>query len=556
MASPWTHENSLLTAEFSESEIKEVIFPMKHNKAPSPNGFPAEFYQQFRETIKGDLLQMFRDLSRGDLPLFSLNFGVITPIPKVHEANLIQQYRPICLLNVSYKIFTKVTTKVKENRLVFEKAYDKVRWPFLLQTLRMKGFSSKWISWIKTFISSDSVAVNVNDDVGHYFQTKKGLQQADPLSPLLFNIMVDMLKVFISRAKLDEQLEGVIPHLVDGGLSTLQYADDTILFMDHDLVKPHNMKLLLSVFEQASGLKINSTRVNFEERFEKRLSSWKVKHLSIGGRLTLINSVLSSLLMYMISFFSIPKGVLMKLDYNRSRFFWQRMKTRRNTGLLNGLFCVNQKTKEALLYKLLTSDGTWQQILGNKYIGSKPLAQVEWKIGDSHFWSCLMKVKPDFLCFRTFLVKDGSQVRFWEDIWLDGALLKDQYPSLYNIARPKSITIAEAMSSFPPSISWRRQLYGTNLDNWTSLLSRFEGLELSYERCFLLEPHPKWEVFITNALRRLNAYGLVLGSLNLWKRLSYPFGDTLAFELGCPPAGGGLAFGCSRVVALGAGGHD
>ena len=83
---------------------------MHPNKAPGPDGFPVEFYQQFWETIKDDLVQMFKDLSKGDLPLFSLNFGVITLIPKVQEANIIQQYRPICLLNVSYKIFTKVTT--------------------------------------------------------------------------------------------------------------------------------------------------------------------------------------------------------------------------------------------------------------------------------------------------------------------------------------------------------------------------------------------------------------------------------------------------------------
>jgi hypothetical protein len=41
----------------------------------------------------------------------------------------------------------------------------------------------------------------------------------------------------IERAKIDGQFEGVIPHLVDGGLSILQYADDTILFMEHDLEK-------------------------------------------------------------------------------------------------------------------------------------------------------------------------------------------------------------------------------------------------------------------------------------------------------------------------------
>jgi hypothetical protein len=137
-----------------------------------------------------------------------------------------------------------------------------------------------------------------------------------------------------------------------------------ILFMDHDLDKACNMKLLLCAFEKLSGLKINFHKSELfcfgeaqelidqytklfgcnpgalpmkflgipihyrtlsnaswkraEERFEKRLSSRKGKHLSIGGRLMLINSVLSSLPMYMMSFFAIPRGVLKKLDYFRS----------------------------------------------------------------------------------------------------------------------------------------------------------------------------------------------------------------------------------------------
>src|SRR6266498_1202020 len=233
----------------------------------------------------------------------------------------------------------------------------------------MKGFSPEWISWIKSFISGASIVVNVNNNIGHYFQTKKGLRQGDPLSPLLFNIVADMLAIFIKRAKLDGQICGIVPHLIDGGLSLLQYADDMIIFMEHDLDKAQNMKLLLCAFEQLSGLKINFHKselycfgdarealdqymeifnckagefpfnylgipIHFkrlrnadwrkvEERFEKCLSSWKGKHLSIGGRLTLINLVLSSLPMYMMSFFDIPKGVLKKLNYFRSRFFWQ-----------------------------------------------------------------------------------------------------------------------------------------------------------------------------------------------------------------------------------------
>ena len=124
----------------------------------------------------------------------------------------------------------------------------------------------------------------------------------------------------------------------------------------------------------------------------------------------------------------------------------------------------------------------WQQLLRNKYDGSKPLAHVQWKLGDSHFWSGLMKVKPAFLRFGSFLIKDGSQVRFWEDAWLDGSSLKDQYLALYNIARKKFISISEALSVSPPNFSWRRQLFGANLIDWLSLLSRIQGVELSHEQ--------------------------------------------------------------------------
>jgi hypothetical protein len=81
------------------------------------------------------------------------------------------------------------------------------------------------------------MAIKVNDDVGCYFQTRKGLRRGDPLSPMLFNIVADMLAIMIERAKAEGQIEGLIPHLVDGGLSILQYADDTILFMEHDIEK-------------------------------------------------------------------------------------------------------------------------------------------------------------------------------------------------------------------------------------------------------------------------------------------------------------------------------
>jgi hypothetical protein len=229
-----------------------------------------------------------------------VNFGEINLLPKVNEAKRLQQFHPISLLNVSFKIFTKVATlrlnsvanhvvrpslttfmqgrnildgmvildemghelhRKKLNGIIlkidFEKAYDKVKWSFLQQSMRMKGFASGWCKLIESFMQGGSVGVKVNDDIGRYFQTKKGVRQGDPLSPMLFNIIADMLAILIERAKEDGQVGGLIPHLVEGGLSILQYADDTILFLEHDLQKAVNMKLILCLFEELSGLKIN-----------------------------------------------------------------------------------------------------------------------------------------------------------------------------------------------------------------------------------------------------------------------------------------------------------
>ena len=85
----------------------------------------------------------------------------------------------------------------------------------------MKGFEPKWCEWVARFVQGGNVGTRVNDDMGHYFQTRKGLKQGDSLPPILFNIVADMLAVLIGRAKEDGQVGGLIPHLVDRGVSIL-----------------------------------------------------------------------------------------------------------------------------------------------------------------------------------------------------------------------------------------------------------------------------------------------------------------------------------------------
>lgn len=133
-----------------------------------------------------------------------------------------------------------------------------------------------------------------------------------------------------------------------------------------------------------------------EERFEKKLTSWKGKLLSYGGRLVLINSVLTSMPMFLLSFFEISVGVRKRLDFYRSRFFWQSDEIKRKYKLSRwdivcrpkeqgGLGIENLEVKNKCLlskwlYKLsVETQGMWIQILRNKYLYAKTLAEVTMK---------------------------------------------------------------------------------------------------------------------------------------------------------------------------------
>lgn len=104
----------LLVKHFCSEEIKEVVMHMKENSALGPNGYGVVFFKNCRKVLKGDFSNMFSKFYDGLLDIKRLNYGVITLVPKLKEANNIKQYRPICLLNVDFKCFTKVLT----NRLV------------------------------------------------------------------------------------------------------------------------------------------------------------------------------------------------------------------------------------------------------------------------------------------------------------------------------------------------------------------------------------------------------------------------------------------------------
>jgi mannosylglycoprotein endo-beta-mannosidase len=232
---------------------------------------------------------------------------------------------------------------------------------------------------------------------------------------------------------------------------------------------------------------MNKDWKHVEERFHKRLNCWRSNLLSVGGRLVLINSILSSLPMFLLSFFEIPRGVLKKLDYFRSRFFlqndehkkkyrltkWEIVCTSKDQGGLGvlNLGVHNRCLLSKWLFRLLNEDGIWQQLLRNKYLRDKTLTQVQYLPGDSQFWAGLMKVKEEFLSLGKFDLGDGSQVRFWEDVWIRPRPLKSLFPALYNIVRKKSASVRTVFSMTPLNVAFRRSLVDGNLQAWYEVVA-------------------------------------------------------------------------------------
>lgn len=132
--------------------------------------------------------------------------------------------------------------------------------------------------------------------------------------------------------------------------------------------------------------------------------------------------------MFMLSFFEVPRGVLHKLDYYRSRFFWQYDEHKKKYRLakwsilctpkyFGGLGILNLDFQNICLlskwlFRLINKDGVWQNLLRRKYLYNKSLTQVQHRPRDSHFWNGLMKVKHAFLSCGTFTVHSGNKNDF------------------------------------------------------------------------------------------------------------------------------------------------
>jgi hypothetical protein len=105
-------------------------------------------------------------------------------------------------------------------KIDFEKAYDRVNWESLVEVLRAKDFDVGAVHRMLQLVTGGHTAISINGEVGPSFRNKRGLRQGDPLSPLLFNFMVEALSVMLTKACDAGHIAGVAPHLIPEGFPT------------------------------------------------------------------------------------------------------------------------------------------------------------------------------------------------------------------------------------------------------------------------------------------------------------------------------------------------
>ncbi|KAK2648321.1 hypothetical protein Ddye_015810 [Dipteronia dyeriana] len=168
-------------------------------------------------------------------------------------------------------------------KLDFEKAYDSVDHGFLNRLLEGIGFGAKWRGWMQECISTPLLSVLVDGHPTPQFGMEKGLRQGDPISPLLFNIIVEGLNVLLQRARHLGLIEGEGFEENKVHITHFQFADDTILFLKPRMEFNLNAKRVLRCFELASGFLLGGRPglKNFwnplVSKVENKLAHWKRK---------------------------------------------------------------------------------------------------------------------------------------------------------------------------------------------------------------------------------------------------------------------------------------
>lgn len=349
-------------------------------------------------------------------------------------------------------------------------------------------------------------SVLLNGVPGKEFRCKRGVRQGDPLSPLLFVLAADLLQSIVNKAYGQGLFRLPIPGRDLENFPIIQYADDTLLFLQADTRQLLCLKTLLQSFTQSTGLKVNFHKsclilINVPQkvplltgvfgcvtgelpftylgfplgttkplvkdflplicRVERSLSA-SSSFLSYSGRLQLINLVISSLPTYFMCTLKLPKTVIETIDKFRKKCLWRgndinakgynlaawdkatKPKDKGGLGIKN-LYLQN----DALLLKHLDkfyskSEVPWVQLIWESYYTVK-VPHLAPKRG-SFWWRDFLKLNVEYRAVAKCSPGSGDTVGLWDDCFLDNPLSL-RFSALYNYVKNDKQSLREALNT-------------------------------------------------------------------------------------------------------------
>eukprot|EP00253_Pinus_taeda_P031307 PITA_31307 len=257
-------QNNALMRAANLEEVEEIVKSMKKGTDPGPDGFTIEFFQASWHFLGGEILESIEESRMNQKIITSLIAKRLKPLLdkliSTEQIGFVEGRQILDGLVVTQEVIHSLKMKNQKGMMIkldLSKAYDRLNWKYLGEVLESFGFSRRWVKWIHSLISTPIFSILVNGTASKTFNASRGIRQGDPLSLFLFILAAEGLGRYIKKERAANKIKGLKLWGNELPLTHQQFVDDIMLFGEPTVKEVRQLKKILDLFSEASGLEIN-----------------------------------------------------------------------------------------------------------------------------------------------------------------------------------------------------------------------------------------------------------------------------------------------------------